>query len=76
MAEARQQDNWNYAASVMALLANLNRDPKKGRALRPQDFHPLHHNNRTTRQTNEPPLKVDLAVLKTVFVDNRPGGGS
>ena len=68
MADARQHDNWNYAASVMALLANLNRDPKKGRALRPQDFHPLHQPS--THRTQRP-LKADLSVLKTVFVDNR-----
>lgn len=70
MADARQQDNWNYAAAVMALLANLNRDPKKGRAFKPGDFHPLHH--RTT-QPNQPPLKVDLAVLRTVFVESKGG---
>lgn len=69
MAEARQHDLWNYASGVMALLANIHRDPKKGRALRPQDFHPLAH-ARTRRQ--QQPLKADISVLKSVFVDNHP----
>ena len=68
MAEARQHDLWNYASSMMALLANIHRDPKKGRALRPQDFHPLAHARARRRQ----PLKADISVLKSVFVDNRP----
>ena len=72
MTEARQHDNWNYASSVMALLANLNRDPKKGRALKPSDFHPK--GQAIAKRSDAVPLKVDLSVLKTVFVDNRPGG--
>jgi hypothetical protein len=70
MAEARQFDLWNYASSVMALLANLQRDPKKGRALRPQDFHPLSHLRAAPREPT--PIKADLSILKTVFVDQRP----
>ena len=69
MAEARQHDLWNYASAVMALLANIHRDPKKGRALRPQDFHPAAHMNSRRQQR---PLKADISVLKSVFVDNRP----
>ncbi len=72
MAEARQHDLWNYASSVMALLANLQRDPKKGRALKPQDFHPLVSGRPAPSETT--PIKADLSILKTVFVDNRPGG--
>jgi hypothetical protein len=68
MADARQHDLWNYASGLMALLANIHRDPKKGRALRPQDFHPLAHARTRRRQQ---PLKADIIVLKSVFVDNR-----
>ena len=70
MAEAKQHDLWNYASGVMALLANIHRDPKKGRALRPQDFHPLAHAKASRSQRQ--PLKADISVLKSVFVDNRP----
>jgi len=74
MADARQHDLWNYAASIMALLANLNRDPKKGRALKPKDFHPLA--SATSDKRDASPIKADLNILKAVFVDNRPGGQS
>ena len=71
MAQARQEDNWNHTAAVMALIANVNRDPKRGRALKPADFHPALPGRR--ERTGPPaPLKGDIAMLKTVFVDNAP----
>jgi hypothetical protein len=66
MAEARQHDLWNYASAVMALLANIHRDPKKGRAFKPIDFHPI--SSSRARKTRAP-LKADISVLKAVFVD-------
>ena len=71
MAEARQHDLWNYASATMALLANIHRDPKKGRAFKPLDFHPLAHAQRHMR-SDPLPLKADISVLKTVFIDNQP----
>jgi hypothetical protein len=41
MAEGRQRANWAQTASVMALLANCHRDPKRSRAFRPSDFDPF-----------------------------------
>lgn len=66
MAEARQQDGWNHTAAVLAMLANVNRDPKKGRAFKPADFHPI----QATKRPAGPPLKGDIGMLKTVFVNN------
>jgi hypothetical protein len=40
MAEGRNQQTWNVASAIMALLANCHRDPKK-RAFSPNDFHPM-----------------------------------
>jgi len=40
MAEARGRDNWAHTSAMMALIANVNRDPKKGRAFKPADFDP------------------------------------
>ncbi|MCI0333700.1 MAG: hypothetical protein L0228_10820 [Planctomycetes bacterium] len=68
MAEAKTRQAWNHTASILAMLANVHRDPKKSRALRPADFHPhLRH---------EKPIitKVGINVLKQVFVDRRSGG--
>ena len=69
MTHARQQDAWNHTASALAMLANVNRDPKKGRAFRPVDFHPV---PAARHPESAPPLKGDIGVLKTVFIDNAP----
>jgi hypothetical protein len=61
MAEARTRDDWGRISSLMALLANCNRDPKKSRAFRPSDFDPF---NRTVHQ----PIQADFALLREVFV--------
>jgi hypothetical protein len=63
MAEGRRRDQWNHTASVLALVANANRDPKKGRAFTPADFHPMSGPKR-----EPPPIKADISVLK-VFVN-------
>ncbi len=72
MTEARQQDSWNHTASVLAMLANVNRDPKKGRAFKPADFHPMQAQAAQRRTDARRPLKADIGILKTVFVDNAP----
>jgi len=69
MTHARQQDAWNHTASVLAMLANVNRDPKKGRAFKPTDFHPMPV---TKRAPEPPPLQGDIRMLKAVFVDKAP----
>ena len=71
MAQARQEDNWNHTASVMALIANVNRDSKRGRALKPADFHPALPAKRD-RAGPPPPLKGEIGMLKTVFIDQQP----
>ena len=40
MAESRGRDNWAHTSAVLALIANVNRDPKKGRVFKPADFDP------------------------------------
>ena len=41
MADGRAKFEWGIASSLMALLANLNRDPKRGKPLKPSDFNPF-----------------------------------
>lgn len=65
MAEGRTQENWNHTSAVLAMVANVNRDPKKGRALRPADFHPL-----ATAHPEPPPPKAPVSLLKRIFVDS------
>ena len=69
MAQAHQHDAWNHTAAVLALIANVNRDPKRGRPFKPADFHPALPNR---QRRPSPPLKGDITLLKTVFVDQRP----
>ena len=49
MADGRAKFEWGIASSMMALLANLSRDPKRGNPLKPSDFNPF---------TPEPPKVV------------------
>ncbi|HNO80463.1 MAG TPA: hypothetical protein PKN33_20640 [Phycisphaerae bacterium] len=60
MAEARTRDEWGRTSSLMALLANCNRDPKKTRAYRPSDFDPFSKTGRS--------VKGDFNLLREVFV--------
>jgi len=65
MAEARGRDNWAHTSAVLALVANVNRDPKKTRAYKPSDFDPYS----TRRQRDEAIEVQDLAVLKDAFTN-------
>ena len=62
MAGARQKATWTLGSSVMALLANLHRDPKKGRKWSPRDFNPFE---------TAPKKIVPLTVLRDVFVKEK-----
>jgi hypothetical protein len=42
MAEARSRAAWKHTSSVLALVANVHRDPEKCRARKPEDFDPYH----------------------------------
>lgn len=48
MAEGHHRDVWQHTASIMALIANVNRDPKKGRPFKPSDFNPYVSKKRCT----------------------------
>lgn len=61
MAEGRSRQLWGIAASQMALLANLQRDPNKSRKFSPRDFDP----HTTAKETSLE--QVDITVLKQVF---------
>jgi len=63
MAEARMKDDWSRTSSLMALLANCHRDPKKTPPYRPSDFDPF-------VKSRQPPI-VGVEVLKDVFVHGR-----
>ena len=64
MADAKQRDEWARTSSLMALIANANRDAKKHRVFRPTDFDPF-------SQTPKPKQKVDVSILKELFIDGK-----
>ena len=65
MAESRHRQLWGHTSSVMALIANVHRDSKKQRALRPEDFNPM-----ARRGGSQPSIRAPgLGILKRVFVD-------
>jgi hypothetical protein len=63
MAEGRQRHDWSVASALMALIANTQRDPRKGRPLRASDFDPF--------AARRAPVMADVSVLKDVFIDGR-----
>lgn len=64
MLDGKQRHDWSIAATVMSVMANIHRDPKRSRHLKPSDFDPFAKQSR--------PVKVDVSVLKDVFIDGRP----
>ena len=66
MAESRSKDNWNHTSAVLALIINVNRDPKRHGAVSPKELNP-HEKKAKTVLKGE-----DLRILKDVFVNRRP----
>jgi hypothetical protein len=64
MAEGHGRDRWGRLSVLLALTANCHRDPKKGRAYRPEDFDPTGRQpGRVTRVTHE-----NIGQLKQAFM--------
>jgi hypothetical protein len=63
MGEARLREKWSRTSTLMALIANVHRDRKKSRALKPSDFDPF------ASSKVAPKEKADVSILKTIFVD-------
>jgi len=63
MAEAKSRDNWNHTSAVLALIMNVNRDPKKHSAVTPRELNPHEKKVKTVLRGK------GLRILKDVFVD-------
>ncbi len=68
MVEGRGRFEWARTSSLMALCANLARDPKRGKAASPADFNPFAPRGGKVVLRG----KEMLAALKAAFI--RPGG--
>jgi hypothetical protein len=62
MADERLKAQWMHTSALMALMANLQRDPKKSRPLKPADFNPYAKRKSESRQ------QADVSILKKIFV--------
>ena len=62
MANGKNESEWNQTASIMALTANINRDPKKGNVYTVSDFHPMISKQKAIG---------DIKILKEAFIKRR-----
>ena len=59
LAEGSGRVRWMHTSAVMALIANVNRDPKKTRAFKAEQFNPYARNDRARQRKPD-----DLTILK------------
>ena len=70
MSTARVDSEWNHTAALLAQIANAHRDPKKGRAHKPDDYHPMRA-KRSSSSGGIPITKKNIGMLKKLFIKNR-----
>lgn len=58
MTEARGRFEWGQTASLLAMIANVLRDPKKTKAVKPADFNPYNV---------KPKAKVPVSILRDIW---------
>ncbi len=68
MAEAAAKERWNHTSALLAMTANVNRDPKKSRAFKPADFHP--YMGSAGRKSGTPLKAGNIGILK-MFVKKK-----
>lgn len=66
MAEGKSKDAWQHTSAILALIANVNRDPKKTKLFKPSDFNPTL--NQSSRPDGIVVDKENIALLKKMFV--------
>ena len=66
MAESRERSEWGRLSSLMALVANAHRDPKRHSTVRPEAFNP-YAGRAAAELTRRSRPKAPLTVLRDVF---------
>ena len=67
MSDGLLENQWSHTASVLAMIANVNRDPKKHKPIRPDDLNP-------TVQKEVPVAEMpqsDLTELREFFTGRK-----
>jgi hypothetical protein len=68
MAEGLGRERWAHTSLICAVVANANRDPKRGRPFKPSDFDPY------ARQEKRQRVELDgesLALLKEALTGRK-----
>lgn len=68
MARARIDAEWNHTSAILAMLANVNRDPKRHGPFSPSHFHPM----RSKEDPQGIPITRDNISMLKVFCGSKP----
>ncbi len=63
LAEGSGRVRWAHTSAIMALIANVNRDPKKTRMFKAEQFNPYIRNDRRSQRSPD-----DLTILKEALM--------
>ena len=66
MADSRVKDNWNHTSSLLAMLFNINRDPKKQPAVSPENFNPYERKGECSKDT-----RLAFKCMKQIFIKQK-----
>jgi hypothetical protein len=64
--ESRQTDSWSRTAHLLATILNVNRDPKRSKAISPADLMPQR------RRRHQAPITTDISALKVFLKGTTP----
>lgn len=67
LSDARVKFEWSQTASVLCLIANVNRDPKKTKAFKPSDF--FDFGPAKDRKAEAIQELTDFSIIKDAFVN-------
>jgi hypothetical protein len=72
MFEGKNMMDWAHTSCLMALIANCNRDPKKSRIFKPDDFNPYKTRSKGISDLNDIYITSEnIGILKKLL---RPKG--
>jgi hypothetical protein len=67
MYHGKNKTEWQHTSSMLAIIANIIHDGKKGSAPGPDDFNPYV----LAEKKKQKPIKQDISILKKVFIDKK-----
>ena len=76
MTDGRGRMEWGRVSSLMAIIANVHRDPKRQRLSKPADFNPYSEKETAGPYARTKRVKAPLSVLRDVWCrKDRAGKG-